>query len=544
MPQNDVEANKRKLLELQNKAMLQKMQGGQESPDIASEEELSDLFADMPEEDKPWYKDAYDMLMGFGKGAIKDLQFYTPTGAALRTYLSMRDQKPISEVDKVFYPTKGDLMETIGAGAVDIGAFATPAKGEITASKALEAPISKLPQLLQGPARVGANAAIGGASGAGVAALKGEEDPLAVGMWSAAFPGLAALLRETGVTPAIGGWLKSRAQRTMAKAIEPGTKADKWATQYIIDPLLESGKPWLTRKGMVNRAEGEIAASAARREAVKPGQGVLVSWDDVQESLRSKIDKAFRRGRAGGRIEAGLYQPGTVPIELGREDVLAGGELQKFIDEYLMPKTVIDESGNRWIPFDELDKAKRFMQNRAGLKNAFLGVPDESLSARMSAYKEGSNTLRPLLEDVAGDAWAKENEVMSTWYDILKLAGQAETKHVGRATPLAERPFIGFGAHMGYNKGDLPVDKSVIIRTLRLLTDTPAWNSLSAISQYNVAKMISENTGFKIGQIAGYLKSGSSEQPEENYEWLDQYLPGGGKTATIDDPLGLSPYLK
>lgn len=527
----------KKLEEMEREAQLEAM----EQSASQSSDPLDDIGIT---QDQPWYKDVgdfiYDMGVGAGKGAIGTGKGIYETAKKTNPAIGAWDL-PLSKLglnfsDEELQPQ--GLPEAIGGAGWDLAAFLSPAKGEAQLGRVLEKGTANLPKMARAPINIAGKSAIGGASGYGVSTLLGDEDPESAGMWSAIFPGLTALSKETGLTQKVFSPIWKSARNSMARALEPGTWYDKWAAENILDPLLKRGKMWFSREGLEKTAGKEISESAARREAVAPAADSMVDWDVAKHILEQERDATLRSGNVGGMFVNGQWVPGKIPMGRGPEAENAANALDDYIERYMFPHTAIDPAtGRRVIPFNDVDAAKVYMQNIAATKNAFLGAPEETLANKIVAYETGSNALRPFEEVIAGPEWAKENEIMSIWEDILKLAKKSSKKQLGKPVPLAEQSFLGFGAHLGTS--DMPVDKSLIIRALRHLTHTPAWNSLQGITKARVAETIAQTSGFSLGQIAAWASGRGDESEEEPEEELEP-----GTKVNLEDPAGLLPFLK
>jgi hypothetical protein len=481
------------------------------------------------QEDKPWYLDAFDFLKGSGKQLANE-------GISLTNdlYDIGYPDNPSYSPERFGIQSKGP--EAWGAKTAQFGQYLTPVGGEVKLGNLMQAGLRKgaialtrnmapsagrfaLRRGIAGGGNVLGRAAIGAGVGAGSSAIVDEGEGVVPGaILGGAFPGLSALGKETGATPLIANFLKERAGNSLAKAIQPGTTADKWALKNVLEPVLKKGKTFFSMKGLGKMARKEVQEAAERQKAVAPGSDAMVDFDEALGFLKEQKEKAFMKGRVGEGADA-------VPSFQGKESQAASKEFDEWVNEFLMPQSVINENtGQRFIQFDRLNNAKRYIQDEAAKYHAFIGVPEQNFTNRISAYTEASHPIRKQLEEFAGPQWAKENEIMSTWLDILNLARKGEGKTIGKATPLAERTFTGFGAHL---KPSEPIDPSIVIRAIRHITSTPAWNSLAAQAKYDIAKFMGETSGFSVGQISDALyptklmKGATASMPEsDEYEDL------------------------
>ena len=484
-----------------------KIQSAEETP-----EELQGAEALNIPEDKPWYEDTYNFLMDTAKGAGKQLVNEASDIESDLRHVAFPNSPESYSIPK--QELGYSWPEQFGSNFARFAQYALPVRAENAlaegslgllknAYRPMRAVMSPaMARFVVNAGDVGMKSAIGAAMGAGTGYVV-DQDPKGGALVGGIVPGGAAILNKTGITPAIAEWTRDRSRSALARAIQPGSWYDKWAAKNVLDPILEKGKTFFSVKGLKNMARDEVAGAAERQKAVEPGADALMDWDEVLQSLRNQEDKAFRKGRAGATLQGGQFNPGSIPMSEGKESTDAVNELEKWINDYLEPKTVVDSAtGKKFIPFSELNKSKRFIQDIAAEKNAYLGAPEEAMAARTKAYTEGSHAIRPKLEEFAGPEWAKENEIMATWLDVLDLARKTEGKQLGKSVPLAERPLIGFGAHFG---GKAIMDKGIVIRALRYLSDSPGWNSVVAKNLYKTADLISNSTGYAPAQIVNWL---------------------------------------
>jgi hypothetical protein len=521
-----------------------KVKPGEYEEEDSSRGTSSASMAGQPDyqEDKPWYKDIADVFMGGGKylaemgeGLSEDLPFPTISPRSMASIAAG------SDVPKDVFERK-NIFEDIGAFGAEAGSYALPIKGEQAAGRFLSNVVKKGYRPMRG-ARLpvpAARAAIGvgdtaaktataAASGA-LSAEANQEDPVKGALINSFFPATAALSKNIGLSGVVSDQLTDWAKSDIAKAINPSLWYDKWAANKVLGPLLESGKTWFTSKGLAKRAMTNVREAAERQKAIAPGEDALVPFDEALQLMQAERDKVFRPGKSGAQMVGGqIDRSSEIPVALGPEAEKAAQEFDSWVNDYFVDKTVTDpRTGERFIPFDELNKLKKYAQDTAAESNLFSGAIDVTAGPRAKAYKTASNAIRPQLEEFAGEGWAKENEVMSIWLDIYKLAKSGDIKSLGKSTSYAERPILGFGAHMG---GGMPVDRSTLIRSLRYLTDTPAWNSLMAQAKYNVAQFIAKNSGYKVGQVMEFLANRGGKPESERVE--------PGTKVSLPDPLGI-----
>lgn len=376
---------------------------------------------------------------------------------------------------------------------------------------------------------VAARAAIGGASGA-ITAGANEQDPFTAALMGAGVPTalkVAAPVLKKGATA-----LHESARTSMARAIQPGNTVSKFISQKILDPLLQMRAHWWTSKGLKNISQAKIAEAAKTREAERAllGQDPMMMYDDVEKALNAGRDAAFLRGRMGNGM----------PMANNPAESAGYSAFEKFKGDYIDPKTSIGPTGDRMIPFDQLDLTKRVAQDYAAKHGkAFLDLPrDPITSAEAWAEEVASNAIRPQLENFAGMKWADQNKIMHTWLAIKELAMDRMGKQLGQKVPLAERTLFGFGWDLGGHAGLAAQMPGMTLRAMRRVLNSPGWNSAVA----NYKQFGSEGLdklaqgGFGTGQAAAYLSSGGDEPVTPEATTVKP-----GATATIDRQATVKP---
>jgi hypothetical protein len=379
-----------------------------------------------------------------------------------------------------------------------------------------------------------ASSGIGGVGDALMANLN-REDPNEAFKVGATIPGATVGLKRTGILPRAAEMFRGFARNAVARALEPGSWYDKWAAKNILDPLLQKGKVWASQKGLFDIADKLVDESKMRQQGFIPAPDAVMDYDEALRILRDDRDVAFKTARSGAQMTApGTVQLGTMAEYGGPEAKEADEFIDKFLREYLDRASFSDPTtGSRYIPFSELDKAKGYMDKEVALAHGYGGMrPEVALPDRTRGYRVAANSIRPQLEDFAGDEWANENQIQHTWLQILSLARKGMGKEIGKKIPLAEKPLTGFGAHLG--RGEGPLDKSVLIRAMRMLADTPLWNSATAQAKWRFADFLASTSGYKPSQVINWF-AGIQDNPSATPSDIDPDLLQPGMSVEMPE---------
>lgn len=362
--------------------------------------------------------------------------------------------------------------------------------------------------------------AIGGASSA-ISANANREDPLLPTILGAAIPGGAALARNTGFSKWLGDKLIDKGRNAYIRAIQPGTRVNKFVAEKVVDPLLEAKRVFFGGKGLakIGREEVDKALADRAKERAAMGLDPVVPYDEAVQVIRDHRDKVFRSGKTGTGDPMGNIQ----------EEVAADSEVENWIANYLLPKSKLDAAGNRVIPFDELDISKRAVQNEAGKRNMYVDLPTDPIaSSRMEAYKEIGNATRPYLETKAeqmgAPGWAEANKRISANLDIERLGREKLGKELGAKQPWAEHPLIGMGAGLGESVSPQREARGMILRSLRGLWNSPIFASTEGVNLFKAGKAIqSPSAAQKIGKFSAGIagRGGVYNLPPEEGQPMD-----------------------
>jgi hypothetical protein len=473
---------------------------------------------------------ALQQLLGMGKGMLK--QAGTIVDAPYRLFTGA---KPIPELEPQ------TPAEHAGAFGTEIASYLLPIGAEEKAASAIGQGLRSAYRPMRamlgpGTARTAiaagntaGRAAIGGAS-AGATAYANEGDPISAAKWGATIP-TALYFGAPAFSKVVGG-LEDRARTMMARGIQPGSIVDKISARKLLDPLLNMGAVWWRNKGMQKIANEVITEASAKKAAERAmlGQRPLIDYGTIEPKLKAAGEAEFRSGRTAQGI----------PMSNNPSETRGAAEYDKFMNEYILPKVEINPAtGERYIPFDELDLTKRSAQDYAASHgHAFLDLPQEpTVAAEAEAQRVLSNAARPELEDFAGQGWADANERLHFGLGMKRQADINAGKKLGQFTPLAETPVGGYGWHMGGSKSSVTNElPGMLTRAYRFLTRSPGWNTTGAQINWKLAKALQETEGFGPAQIAAFMSTIGKDPGVTTYSKEGEPLGIGVNAAEPEQP--------
>lgn len=291
----------------------------------------------------------------------------------------------------------------------------------------------------------------------------------------------AGLLSKTAAKTAPK--LRASAERGMAKALGPTTKAMKLQTEKVSPELVKRGFKGLTRGDLAKKAASNLekATDDLNRviESIPPGTRVNAK----------SILKALQDSKAAYMVDDVIVEPRAV----------------KAIDD--MAKTV-KEMGPK-VSFESMRNLRQILDKSVAKSKGFL--LDEASTFSIAAKRDASNAIRRELAKQFPDL-AKVNAEYSFWRNVDDILTETLQRTSAQSTPLGEQILGGAGAAGGFASGGIggAVTGAVVLSNLRKAVTSSGWRTVGAAIKSRLADALANNRLEEAAAIIAKILAGST----------------------------------
>lgn len=295
--------------------------------------------------------------------------------------------------------------------------------------------------------------------------------------------------------------LMESAQKQYARILAPTTMKNKAITGKVVPGLLERGVTALSRKGLL--AKGEQALEKAG-EAVG---AVEESLPRAKSVLTKGITDALNAAKRDFTIK------GT--------NIIAESKAIQAIDDV---KNVVENLGKR-ASSESLISLRRIWDSTVAAAKSGKGfLVDDLGNFSLEAKKEATNAIRAELAKKFPNL-ANVNKEFTFWKSVTDVLDATVQRKTGQAAPLSETAMRAAGAAAGLATGGISkaVEGGVLMGALQKLVNSTAWNSISAVQKFNLAKLLAEGRGTEVlASIARWMERiGTAVSPQDQSTQMD-----------------------
>jgi hypothetical protein len=446
-----------------------------------TEQELEEVFAALPAkasavapaaQASPWQersvggmlRNAGQSMLGAVKGAAETAYASNPVtmGSRLAQHLT-GGEAPRGEAEMIAALQPANEAQAVGRGAERMAEYAAPG----------------------GPARGVAGAVFQGARSGATAALQGEDAKgVAVAAGLGAGGPLVAKLAEVA-----GPWIREGAVKQMSRVLGATTNENKAISEKIVPEMLKRGIKGTTRKSIQRQAAFHLAKTGkeleATLDAIPQGQRVdtapiLRHLEDAKQAF--VVDGVVHDAEAVARFEG----------------------LQKTIAEY-----------GPDISFRSLRRVRQVYDKTVAQARGFHGKTLAEGST-IEAKRELANAIRGELAKSSPDL-AKVNKEYSFWANVEKVMDDTIVRTQGQSKPLGEQivraaAIAGGLGGTAMGSGGTAVPLAVALAAVNKLIRTPAWNTVSAGTKWQLADHIAAGRFEQAAALASRASAGAASQ--------------------------------